>query len=301
MLRLQRLRTKLRTACLCLVAVAFTLNVEAKDTSWYQHAQFTCEDPFSLQQTYMNGTWYSNYVDLQFTSVANELGYVQFPKSDYYYLSKHPNGASLEKHTLSKQDAVTLRTILLAVANNKVVPVTSNVSSAILNYIGAGSFVTTGFLKYVTSVDASQSATARALAEVTAMGGDLNRVLTTARNADGKPYLIHTFEYAVKVGTEERYYATASCTYPVKLSFSEFRTTDPANKKLLRRSNGTTWQLINAETMVAEQVWIETDRDDDYLYFTESDTNFYRVGLNDGPIQKNVGGTWYYVYHGTLS
>jgi hypothetical protein len=294
-------RTPWRNVALWLAAVTLIANVQAEDKSWYQNAKFSCEDPFSLEHSYMDGGWYSKYLDLRLTSVSNERGYLPFPKMDYDSLSKNTNGILFEKHTLSKQEAGTLRSILSSAAADKVVPVTAAVTSAVLGYIGAASFVTTGLLKYLTTVDASQRVDARVLAAVTAEGGDLDRLLTAVKTTDAKPYLVHTFEYAVRVGAEERHYVTVSCTYPVKLLFSEFRTTQPANKKLLRYFSGATWKLINADTMTEEATWIETDRDDDYLYFAESSTNIYRVGLTDGAIQKNVAGTWFYVYRDIIS
>lgn len=290
--------------CLCVAAAAFAASTTENDSSWYKTARFSCDDPLSLTPAYLNGSWFRKDLDVQLESPANERGYVPFRKADYNFISQQQYGTFFEKHTLTKEESATLRKLLLSIANDKVVPVTISLTSAMLGYLKAGNFGTTGFLNHLTAVDAAEKINARILAELTAAGGNINRVLTATKTSDNKPYLILAFEYAIHVGSEDRHYVTASCSYPVKLLFSEFRTTDPVNKSILRYVSGTTWQFIDAETNKPKEVWTEIGRDDDYLYFVQKGrdtTNTYRLGINNGPIQKQEGKTWYYTYHGTVA
>lgn len=276
-------------------------DLQAKDSSWYQNAKFSCEDPLNLEPIYMNGSWFHAYLDLHFTSISNEKGYVQIGASDYSsWLSHQMQGGTLESYTLLSGSASTLRAHLLSIADDKTVPIAGNVISILLRYLGGGSLVSSGLIKYVTSQAGVQQSNARVLAALTASGGMINRLLTPAKSSNGNTYLVHSFEYAVQVGSEQRHHFMASCTYPVKLLFTEFRTTSPLNKKLLRHGIGNVWAFINAETNVQEATWTETDRDDDYLYFVESGTDKYRISLSGGPLQKNVSGTFYTLYPQTV-
>jgi len=274
----------------------------AADTSWYQNAAFYCDDPFALQSTYMNRNWYSTYLDLHLTLVSQEKGYVQIGKADYEnWLAQGGQGGLLERRTLTASDAGALRSHLATIADDRVVPTTTSIVSSLLGYLGASTFLTKGLIKYLNGQASAQAAKATTIETLTASGGSVSRILTAARTPTERSYLIHTFEYGVQLGSEQRHFATVSCTYPVKLVFTEFRTTQPANKKILRNLGGSTWGLINADTNVQEQTWTESDRDDDYLYFLESSTDTYRVSLNNGPIEKRVGGQWYKLYQTTTS
>jgi hypothetical protein len=249
----------------------------------------------------MNGSWYKSYLDLRFTAVSQEHGYVEISKAKFDVLkAQQTEGGLLEKHTLTVSDVNALRGALSQIANDRVIPTTSLLTSAVLGYLGASSLFSKGFIRYLTAQASTQKINARILAEVAAAGGTLNRLLTASTLSDGRSYLVHTFAYEVVIGAEHRQYVPASCTYPAKLVFSEFRTTATLNKKVLQYIAGASWAFINAETNVREETWTESGRDDSNMYFVESGTNNYRVALDGGPLQKKVVNTWYTLYPATI-
>lgn len=273
-----------------------SVGLYAADRSWYTNASFHCDDPFSLQHTYMDAGWYTRYLDLTFTSVSTEKGYVQISKSDYDAIGSSSQGSLLEQHLLTKSNVIVLRTKLKGIAQDKVVPAAISLTGALATYLGLGNFFTKSLLHDLASKAAVQQVNAAILSEVTAPGGNLNRALTTAKADNGNEYLIHTFEYEVVIGSETRHYITVSCTYPLKLLFHEFRTVNPINNKIVRKGNGATWVVIDASTNREEEIWKELDRDNDYLYFTGPLSSLYRVSLRGGPVQKKFTNTWYNLY-----
>jgi len=264
------------------------------------HASSSCSDPFVLENTYMNGAWFQKYLDLKYVHVDQEIGYAQLTKVEHdEILNAGSQGELLESYKLSAQDAKTLRNKLLADSSDSVVPFGAKIVSSLSVYAGnPASFITGSFLKYLLAQDAFVKAKARDIAQVIADGGHVNRLLAIGTNSQSQNFLINTFVYAVDIANEHREYATASCTYAVKVDYSEFETKSTQNNKIIRRVSDKTWNRIDIDTNHVEQVLFETGRDDDFIYLNENDPNnrindAYRFSLKGGPWQTKMdSGTW---------
>jgi len=295
----------MRVVVITFLTALAIVSAQAEDRSWYNSAHIAYSDPYNLNATFKNGTWFRKYPDLHFIHVSQEVGYAELTKSDFDSLStSQAQQATIESYDLSAGDARVVRGRLEADATNAVIPATADVLSSLINFVGPpGSFVMAKgaagtFIKYLLSKDSTVRVDARMLGEVIADGGRLNHIMRVAKDDSHHAFLIEIIEYTVKVGNEERHYVPTSCAYAVKISYSEFRTDATRGNKIYRKIEGGKWQVIDIEDNKIEDSLLETSRDDDFLYLTENDpTNrsneAYRISLNEGPLQLQQDGSWH--------
>jgi hypothetical protein len=300
----------------CIVSFVFLVSGvfafgETPDTSWYMSATSGCMDPYALSATINNGVWFHKYPDLHFVSVSEQIAYAVVTKPDYDSLVlANKAGLISESHSLSAAEASVVRGKLYNDSTNAVVPVAFDVISLLISYVGSpGSFgvskaLAGGFIKYLLSRDSAAKVSARTLSEVMADGGTFSRLLRIGTDQDHRSVLIDATVYDVRVGNEQRRYVPLSCTYPVKVVFSEFHTDAQSNNKIYRRVSGTRWQVIDVDMQKLDDTLFEVRRDDTFLYLSENDPNSrindaFRISLNGGPFQRDAGGIWQTLYSQT--
>jgi hypothetical protein len=127
-----------------------------------------------------------------------------------------------------------------------------------------------------------------------AEGGELDRRWKLLKNQSNGYYLIDSMEYVVSVGSERRRFVTTGCSYPVKISVSEFKTNDQFNKKIVT-PQGAVWRVFDVEGNKWDSTVLKySSQDEQFFYFTEDAIeNGNVVGQNIHKISF-VGGPWQY-------
>jgi hypothetical protein len=268
---------------------------------WYLTAHFSCSDPMDLGPAFAQGYGFRANLPLKVILVNQQVGYLDLGYGQFNsLLAKGTQGGVLESTQLTKDQAKSLRTILLNKSETVAVPfVGQSLVAVVLAYSLKAStgLAAGGFFSYVFSALQAESIKARVLAEVIAEGGIINRVMTAFKDKDQHEYALNAFEYQVNVGSEQRHYITTACVYPVKATITQITTLSTMNNKIFKLQENGTWRKWDiTDSRFEDDPLIETGRDADFIYFTLNDphdiTNTQRISLHGGPWQILQNGAW---------
>lgn len=254
-----------------------------------------------LGPAYIEGFGFKANLPLKVTIVSQQVGYLDLGYGQFNaLLARGAQGGVLESAQLTKNQAQSLRSILVNKSETEAVPFVGQTLVAIVigySLKASTGLVAGGFFSYLFSALQAESIKARVLAEVIAEGGVINRVITAFKDKDQHEYALNAFEYQVKVGSEQRHYITTACVYPVKAVITQITTLATMNNKIFKLQDNATWRKWDiTDSKFEDDPLIETKRDADFIYFTLNDardiTNTQRISLHGGPWQVFQNGTW---------
>jgi hypothetical protein len=274
--------------------------------SWYEEIDQISSDPFNQVAGFVASGWFGPSLSLQI--VSGTKAYAKMPYSEYTNIlaASATGGLVVDTVPLTAEKATTFRNTLSIAVEAAEVPLLLETAIGVLSSFlitapaagaSAGSFFT-----YIFGQTQAIGVNARLLRHVVANGGKINRILSGYQMAGfEKERIVHTFEYQVSVGSENRSYVVCSFTYPVKFIFSELRTGSP-NQKVLTPHTAQKWRRFDVDSNTFDMPdFVETHRDDNFIYLVEDEPqgSAYRVSYRGGPFQrKNAAGNWKTLYAG---
>lgn len=287
-------------ACAGILLMLFVNVASLRGEPWYLNQEFSCSDPFTIIPS-VRATWTFLPLHLHIVAANKSLGYVEVPKEEYDRISG--SQPEVEEKLLRAENAQAFRSIFATKSNDVSTPGYVN---ALLTVVSAY-FVTStqgiflgALFSYLDAHAQSSSTTAAILSNVIAEGGKIQRVLIGHSDEKKHENILEVYVYKIQIGSESRDYVIAACQYPVRINFMEFLTQAEINN-LSFRYNSSEWREFSLdENAYQGSYYSEFDRDDEYVYFREKDTNppeIYRISMHGGLWQrKNNTNSWGTLY-----
>jgi hypothetical protein len=275
--------------CLCVVSSGFCSAAKAGD--WYLTAPSDCSGTDAV---------IAAFVALVPTSIpVHATGANAYAEASATFINDI-NAAGGEKIVdalvLNKAKSTDYRHAIQTVAASYEIPYFVDATAAIfsgfaipIQYGTAAGLIFTFIIDQLKKPAAAMNGFVAFIAE----GGELDRRWKVSKNNDGGYYLVDSLEYTVSLGAEKRRFITSGCTYPVKVTVSEFDTTFANSNKIIK-PHGAAWGVFDIDDNKWDSTVLNfTNQDQSFYYFSEDaiendrvvGQNIHKISFQGGPWQ----------------